>query len=343
MYHGVILGCSDGSCCEMCNDASHRRRSYRREMHVRRLGRSALLFLVAACVDQRPARLAAPDTVVVNSRKATALPVDVRNAAGRVVTSTGLHYALVSGSRVQLSDKGAVTCLQPTDATIRVTRAGLSTRFVVRCRPIDGFRLPAPVRLFTTDPPRDLSAEALDLDGNPVALLAGTASVRDTRVVVLLKGQLYPKARGATYVDVTAGDCTVAIRVEVIERSSTPEALKPDEEFATTLRLVGGEIRDWRIPPGRYELDLVPVATQPQQLVLSGRDLNCSRLTREPRHQQYSCVAHDTAAVIVRHPESAGTLGADLHIRRWDDSATATTTSAADESQRVNACPIFIR
>ncbi len=216
---------------------------------MRWLCRPALLFLITACVDRRPARLAVPDRVVVNSRTATRLPVAARNAAGRIVSASGTRYELVSGGDVQLSDNGVVTCWQPTDAEIRVTRAELSTRFIVRCRPILGFRLPATVRLLTTDPPRELMVGAVGLDGNPVTLLAGTASVRDTQVVVLRNGRLYPKARGVTEVDVTAGDCSIAVQIKVVELSSTPEALKPNEEFATALRLVGGEIHDWR--PGR--------------------------------------------------------------------------------------------
>lgn len=314
---------------------------------MRWLGRPALLFIIAACADRRPARLVVPDTVVVNSRKPTRLPVDVRNAAGHSVSASGLRYELVSGGQVQLSDNGVVTCSQPADAAIRVTRAELSTRVIVRCRPIRGFRLPTPVRLLTTDPPHELTVDALGLDGNPVTLLAGTAMVRDTQFVVLRKGHLYPKARGATYVDVTAGDCSIAIRIEVIERSSTPGELSPNEEFATALRLVGGEIRSWHIPPGRYELELVSAPTQRQHLVLGGTDLHCSSFPGERQRQHYSCVARGSAAVIVRHPKSAGSgavLGADLYVRRWEDPATVVTRSdSADGDQRGDACPIIIR
>src|SRR5437868_6543519 len=107
--------------------------------------RAASYFVVAffsAACSGRPARVVVgrSDTVLVNSRKSTLLPVHVLDAAGHQLNASGLTYQVVSGDTVGLSARGAVTCSKRGDARLRASLGTLTTEFVLLCRPVKGFR-----------------------------------------------------------------------------------------------------------------------------------------------------------------------------------------------------------
>ncbi len=316
---------------------------------------AVMLFLtVAACV-REPARLTAgkSDTVVVNSRRSVQLPVRLVDAAGRTLGSRGVRYEWVSGDRVPLSDDGRVTCERPADAQVRATRGDLTMQLVLRCQPIAGFRLPRGLHLLVGGPPQELAVNAVDADGRPVMLVAGTASVRDSQIAVLGDGLVYPRTAGFTYVKVEVGDCVSWIPVDVIAQESTAADLQPFQEFATSLRLVGGEIRSWHIAPGRYELSLLPAPGAHEAPVLGAVGANCARFPEGGQH--YSCIAREGAALVVRHPLGAGQgreLAGQLLVRRLQDLAEASLTTRLPARDRVvtapggatpDECPIFLR
>jgi hypothetical protein len=323
--------------------------------HVHRACAVMVLVACAACTGRRPARLSAGNsgTVIVNSRRPVQLPVRVVDAAGRVLGSRGLRYEWVSGDHVPLSDGGRVTCERPADSRVRVTRGDLTMQLVLRCQPIAGFRLPRGIHLQVGGPPQELEVNAVDAGGRPVMLVAGTASVRDSQVAVLDHGLVYPGAAGFTYVKVEVGDCVSWIPVDVIAQEATPAELRPFQEFASSLRLVGGEMRSWHIAQGRYELSLVPDPSAHTELVLGAVGANCARFPDGGQH--YSCIAREGAAVVVRHPRGAGQgreLGGNLSVRRLQDLADArvTTQLSARDPDRdgpgratPDECPIFLR
>jgi hypothetical protein len=245
------------------------------------------------------------DTAVVNNRQTVPLPVRMLDATGRELAPRGLRYELVSGDRIQLSEDGRVTCDRSGDATVRVSHDELSKDFVLRCRPIRGFRVSQRIRLIVGGASEELTIGAVGADGKPVSLLAGKASVRDTSIATLVDGRVHPKMAGDTDVDVAVGDCVLSIRVEVVERVDSTLKLGPSREFVIApLRLVGGELRSWRIPPGMYDVRLDTDSTQRERLVLAGVGMKCARFS--DGDQQYSCIAGEGAAVVVRSPRRPG-------------------------------------
>jgi hypothetical protein len=269
-------------------------------------GWSILLLAVAGCVDARPVRLVAghSDTVIVNIRAPVPLAVRLVDASGVEHLAKGVRYQLIAGGDVELDDNGRVTCDHRGDAEVAATYGDLSTRLTVLCRPIKGFRMPRELRLTIGAPPARLDVGAMGVDGKPVDAIAGTASVRDSQVVTLVDGYLHARARGTTMVDVEAGGCAVAIPVEVVESSRTSDGLLPHEQYAESLSMAAGELRSWRLAPGKYEISLFGDDGAPADLRLASYQMNCAALPRT--EQQYWCIAKDRASVIVRHTQPAG-------------------------------------
>jgi hypothetical protein len=89
-----------------------------------------------------PARLVAgrADTIVVNSRSAVTLPVQLLDAAGRGLPARALRFERVAGDSLALTPNGRITCDRRGDAEVLVSLGALSTRFALRCRPIKEFR-----------------------------------------------------------------------------------------------------------------------------------------------------------------------------------------------------------
>src|SRR5262245_21560053 len=227
-------------------------------------------------------------------------------ATGRELAPRGLRYEWVSGDRLPVSEDGRVTCDRSGDAVVRVSRDGLSKQFAVRCRPIRAFRASHGIRLLAGGASEELTIGAVDLDLKPVSLIAGKASVRDTTIATLIDGRVHPNKPGSTYLDVAVGDCVKSIPVDVVERvdSTLKLGLGPRREFVAPLRLVGGELRSWRIPAGRYDIRLDVDSTQGAQLLLAALGMNCARFPDGDQH--YSCVAREGGTIVVRNPRSPG-------------------------------------
>ena len=303
-----------------------------------RAGRSILFLAVAACVDARPVRLVAgrSDTVIVNSRGSVSLPVRLVDANGAERVARGVRFRLIPGGDLELANGGRVACDRPGDAEVEATKGDLSTRVTVLCRPIEGFRIGRVLRLTIGGPPAPLGAEAYGVDRRTVDLVAGTALVRDSQVAALIDGYVHARTRGITTVDVEAGDCAVSIPVEVVESSRTSDGLLPHQQYAESLSMSAGELRSWRVPPGRYEISLFGEGAAPAHLRLASHQMNCAALPRT--EQQYSCIASDQASVIVHHTEPAGRgrqTTATLLVHRFGDLAT----ESASWRPR-NRCPL---
>ena len=272
-----------------------------------------------------PSRLVAgkADTVVVNSRNAITLPVQVLDDAGHALPTTGLRFTHVSGDSVRLTSTGQITCERRSDATVRAALGALTTRFVVRCRPIKGFRFiygdGRP--LVAGGPPRTLEFVAVGVDDSPERMLAGTLRILDSSVAELRGLTLHPRARGETMVELDLGECLWNIGVSVNERVASPADLRfADDIFLESpLRLVDGERRGWKLPRGEYRVGLITQAGIDARLALSTTAMNC--VPWITGGQDLHCVALDGATVDVRNPRRAGAGGelyGELVAQRMD-------------------------
>lgn len=281
------------------------------------------------------------DTVLVNSRRPVILPVRLFDAEGRELPAKNARFEQVAGEHVLLTSDGRVTCPTRGDAVLRASVLGLTSEFVLLCRPVKGFRVasdPDPP-LVVGEPPRDLALGAVGVDDLPVNLLAGTATVQDSTIAGLRGLRIIPRRAGNTEIFVDIGDCVHSIFIEVAEsvRSSLDLEQRDQLFMVPSLRLVGGEIRSWPIPRGEYQLWLRTSADAERQLVLGGVSMNCANWSGAD--QKYHCLAFDNASVIVRNEQPAGhgnALEGVLAIRRMDNapSSASAPVSAVRMSPR---------
>jgi hypothetical protein len=248
-----------------------------------------------------------------------------------------------------MSAGGTVTCGKRGDTRLRATLGGLTTEFVLLCRPVRGFRFffdPGPP-LLVGGPSRDLALGAVGVDDLPVMLLAGTATIADSEIAVLRGLAVLPRAPGVTSVDVDIGDCVHSIFVEVDEPVASSLDLKRGNQVfgVSPLRLVSGEIRSWEIPRGDYMFWLRPEQAAQRDLVLGGVNVNC--VAHPDIGQNYHCLAFDHAAVVVRNTRRAGQgreLSGDLFMKRMDALTPAPTTSVRSVHRLVRrqkpSCPL---
>jgi hypothetical protein len=298
-----------------------------------------------------PARLVAgkADTVVVNSRSTVTLPVQVLDAAGHELPVTGLRFERVSGDSVKLAATGRITCDRRSDAAVRVSLGALTKEFMVRCRPIKGFRfLYGDGRpLVAGGPSRDLDLLAVGVDDMPERMLAGTMKILDSSVAELRGFTVHPHARGATMVELDLGECLWHIGVFVNQRVASPAELRfADDIFLESpLRLVDGERRGWKLPRGEYRVGLLTQAGVDAKLALNTTAMNC--VPWITGGQDYNCVALEGASIDVRNPRRAGAGGVlygELFAQRMDlpRAAQASHVERRPRARRVRRreCPM---
>jgi hypothetical protein len=291
----------------------------------RRIAASLAWPALAACTGGTPARIVAgdADTVVVNNRRPIAIPVRLLAADGRELRASGLRWRWVSGDRLPLTPDGQVTCARSGDAEVRVSRGRLATRVVLRCRPVEGFLFPQKVEMVVGGPPAWLPVVPVGVDSRPEPLFEARVGVHDSSVAVLRDSRLVARGRGRTSVVVQVGDCRLSLVVDAVERVDSAAALLPFQEFVAPLRLVGGEVRAWRVAPGRYELRLDGddrAGAAGVAPVLAGSETRCAPYPGGGQH--YSCIARHGASVVVRHAGPVGDAPASpaiLVVRRLPD------------------------
>jgi hypothetical protein len=264
-----------------------------------------VLVAVAACKGT-PSQLVAgiADTVVLHNVRPTRVPIQVLDADGHVLPDTGVRFEWMSGVPVPVSPRGSVTCTQAGDATLRASLGTLAKLFLVHCQPVHEVRGGGEFRLVVGDPPQDLLFDAVDMDGRPVRPLAARVSVSDTTVLTLERWRIRARAPGQAGVDIYIGDQWVHYFVQVYERARTLEGIRPGQHLAVRVRLAGGELHSWGLPPSppNYFLTVLPEHdTQPTPRLAIER-ANC---LRSAFPEGYSCFALEGAAVIVYHPRQA--------------------------------------
>jgi hypothetical protein len=270
---------------------------------MRRLILAVVLLALAACKGP-PARLVAgiADTVVVNNRRPVQLPMRVFDAAGHTLESTGVRYQWTTGVPVSVSATGAVTCTQAGDATVRASLGPLATHVFLRCRPVRDVRALRMMNLVVGDSAQEVPFEAVDMDGRTVTLLTGQVKVGDSTIATLDGTRIRARAPGSTDVTMRVGDREGYMAVHVYERVRTPEGIRPGQHVAVSVRLAGGEMRQWRISasPELYFVAMLPDHDEQQMPRLAIVGANC-----RPALDSHSffCLAQHEASVIVYHPQ----------------------------------------
>jgi hypothetical protein len=152
--------------------------------------------------------------------------------------------------------------------------------------------------LWVGQAPLPVSVVAFDSAGNTMTLLhdTATAGVRDDSVARIIGSRVYALSRGRTTVDLELGGVHGDAEIRVADRA-----------IHDSLRMVGGELRSWRLPPGYYEMRLdLPLGQQRGRgLELATYRANCANA---PRHdgQHYFCVLKDGSSIIVQNVRSHG-------------------------------------
>jgi hypothetical protein len=231
------------------------------------------------------------DTMIVNSRKNIEIPASA--IPWRIFGKPA--FSVTPATVAHIPHDKAVACDTTGDATVTVSNRLSTRRVLVKCRPVKTFAVFPQIRMELAKGPIPMPAVAnRGLDGTPVKELAGTAEVRDTNVLRLENNVLYPKALGRTLVLMDFAGLTATLGVEVYE----PVTSGP-------VTLTGGEMKSWRLPRGRYEINLTPAEGQKTQpLALSMYRANCAPGREGPQH--IHCVTYEEGALIVRNTRDPG-------------------------------------
>lgn len=277
--------------------------------------------------DGPPARIVAgisgyADTVVVNNVQPVQIPLRVLDAHGHVLASAGVRYRRMSGARVPVSESGTVTCTHQGDAVVRASLGPVTTRLLLRCRPVDKVYLDAVVELVAGDSAQRIPFEALGADRRRVELLAGSARILDSSVATLEGLRIHPRSPGRTMAGVFIGDRGGWVEVEVYQRTTTPEGIRPEENLMVPVRLGSGDTRKWRLPAGSYILSVRPESSVLRFAIING---DCGRI---PFVRAYLCAARADASVIVYNPwrnDPVPDASGELAVRRLTDADDAET------------------
>lgn len=281
-----------------------------------------------------PVRLAVgtgtSDTVVINGRRATSLPVRAIDANGRAASVAAIHYDIEGGMRVPLSSDGQVTCVQAGDLVVRVSLASLNTRVVVRCRAVEHVRIPGPIQFILGDSvlgrPREVPLEAYGRDGQAVVLIAGSLGIMNREIASLSRLTMTPHQPGATLAWAYVGEREARIGVHVYQRVDALDALDtvtriPPKRrlIAVPLRLAAGESQRQHLPPGSWMLSMLPEdddASMRVHLRVEGAMCNPVLTAR-----RFICGSRVGATVVLYRPAGSAdspTANGDLLVR-WMD------------------------
>jgi hypothetical protein len=275
-----------------------------------------LLTVVGAsgCRDTRAVRLTSHtgDTLVVNHHLPTRIALQLVDAQGLTRPAGEVQWHQVDGDTLTLGADGTVHCTRVADGTVEVTHGELRSRLLVRCRPVTAYRSGGTRALRVGDAPVEFVLHPLGPDREPVQLLAGTAAVRDTSVVVLRDAALHVRGRGRTHVDVQVGNCVWQEPVEVLEAVRSPEALEPHQLFEERVSLVPGEMRVWTLRANLYWFELEADSATHATLQFGTTGFNCA--VGRAAERALSCITRDSGRVVVRHL-GLRTTSADATVR----------------------------
>jgi hypothetical protein len=264
-----------------------------------------------------PVRLAGDisDTIIVNSRLLQRLPVHAFDAQRRIVVGAPIRFERTEGADVPIASVGGVKCTKSGDVTVRAVLDSLTTRLVVRCRPVDTVQIQGPIQFVLGDSelgrPRAFPLGVYGADGRPVALFTASIFLLDSGVAQLRGTTIYPRLRGVSLVQVNIGDHEGATGVHIYQRVGGLEALDTllrvhpgRRQFAVPLHMGNGtQYRQW-LPPGGWMLTLLPReedGSNPIRMFVDGAACD-SNILNDPG--RLGCSAGSRASVIVYRPFS---------------------------------------
>lgn len=252
---------------------------------------SLLAALGCGCASRALAQGAPRDTMVINSRKNVALPTSA--IPWRLFGKPS--FSVKPENIAHIPHDKAVACDTTGDATVTARNLISTRQLVVQCRPIKTFGMFPAIRIDIGKGPVNLPpVPNRGLDGRAVTLLAGIALVRDTMVIQLRDGMIHPLKLGRTVILMDFSGIGEGLGVEVYE----PIASGP-------VTLTGGEMKSWRLPRGRYEINLTPATgAKTQPLALSMYRANCASGRLGPQHLH--CVTYEAGALSVRNTREPG-------------------------------------
>lgn len=287
-----------------------------RQLDMRILTRLSVSLALCSCQTApstgQVVRLAAgaSDTIIVNNRRPTPLPVHAFDAENRIVASAHVRYTRVDGDSLPLDSLGVITCTRRADLIVRAALANLATRLFILCRPVEYVRLPGPLQFILGDSemnrPILLPVTAYGPDGRPVVVFSGHVDVIDNGVAVLRGLTLYPRSRGITRTDAYIGDRAASVGVHIYQRVSSLAALdtllrvSPEQRlFAVPLGLESGELLRQRLPRGNWLLTMLPEQDpEPYGMRLRIEGASCqANIFNTPR--RFACSAGSNAKVII--------------------------------------------
>lgn len=175
---------------------------------------------------QRGAR-ATSGTIIVNTRRPVFLSTRALDARGQPMKSTEVRYKRIGGAPVSVSASGVVTCAKEGDAIIQAALRRTTGKVRIKCRPVHELRTPARIVLTAGQPPRLLPFFALDPDGVGVEDLAGELRVKDSSIVILKEGVLYPQSPGTTEITIRIGDGVTRAPITVLPAALPSAPLRP--------------------------------------------------------------------------------------------------------------------
>lgn len=268
-------------------------------MTRRRIVGAAIAILVMASVTtvvRVPARLVVPsDTLIVNGEQPVLVGARLLNRNGQGIWRPGLRYVTSPATTALAASNGSVQCMAMGDAMLTISRGAVEKQVLVRCRPIAWFSFQG-VSLELGGPPKELTVNPIGYDRRRVVLLRGQASIRDSGVAHLRGNLVYPVKVGYTLIDVDfSGGMSTRLGVSVTRPA-----------VDTSLKMVGGELRSWRLPPGYYKLhlDVADTSRGHASLLLAATASNCARGRDGP--QDYWCITRDSSTIVVRNPNAPG-------------------------------------
>lgn len=252
------------------------------------------LLTVVGCADAEPTRLVVPsEPYVLNGPAPVPVPAQFMLQNGDLTPATPLDAQLSADSAVRLVN-GQLSCRQSGDAQVALRSGTLRAQFTVRCRPITSFRPPPPLDLYVGGPPQPLAVSAVGLHNEAVTEWRAGITVRDSTIVRVENGYVYPLRLGRTTIRLDFGGISTPVTAVVVERV-----------VADSVALARGEYRAWQLPAGRYEIRLTPLAGVLAAKPLWLRSVHANCAPDNYTAQAFHCLVDSSATIIVRRPDAA--------------------------------------
>lgn len=254
--------------------------------------RSVLVLLALGCADAAPTRIVVPsEPYVLNGPAPVPLPAQLLLPNGTLTVPKQLGAQLSTDSAVQLAHR-LLSCRRAGEADVTLSSGTLRAYFTVRCRPITSFRPPPPtLDLYVGGPPQPLAISPVGPHNEAVTEWRAGISVRDTSVVRVKNGYVYPLRFGRTTIRLDFGGISTPVSAMVVERV-----------IADSLLLARGEYRAWQLPAGRYEIRLRPIVGVLAATPFWLRSLHANCAPDTFAVQTFHCLVDSSATIVVRRP-----------------------------------------